>query len=218
MRTKRGFNNFEGLLSQPFLDIDGRAGAESTPTEPENADDKKEPVKTYNEDEVQKLIQSEADKRVTEALKTASKKHQEELQAEIKKAMEEAKTYAQLNDDEKKQLEQQKIIEENEALKRQLAMTEMSNEARATLSEKNINVKDELLKLLIGENAETTKAAVDSFIELFEETVETRLKDGRKQSTPKRYGQANISKEDILKIADPQVRLEKIRENKHLFE
>ena len=217
MRTKRGFNNFEDLLSQPFLDIDGGAGAGSTPTEP-TGDDKKEPVKTYDEDEVQKLIQSEADKRVTEALKTASKKHQEELQAEIKKAMEEAKTYAQLNDDEKKQVEQQKIIEENEALKRQLAMTEMSSEARATLSEKNINVKDELLNLLIGENAETTKAAVDSFIELFEETVETRLKDGRKQSTPKRYGQADISKEDILKIADPQIRLEKIRENKHLFE
>ena len=75
-------------------------GAQTNTTEQES-------VKTYTQEEVLALIQSEADKRVTAALKTQAKKHEREL------------SLSKLDDNEREKAEREhKIAELEEKLKR----------------------------------------------------------------------------------------------------
>ncbi len=58
------------------------------------------------------------------------------------------------------------------------------------LSEEKVNVSDELLSHIVGEDAEKTKAAVEDFVKLFNEAVGEELKKSARQATPKEGGYA----------------------------
>ena len=103
-------------------------------------------AKTYTQEEVDALLQKEADRRVTDALKKQERKNQEKVR--------EAEKLAKMNEQEKYQYEleqREKAIAEKE---KALALAENKNEASKILAEKSITKRrfnidwDEVFKVL----------------------------------------------------------------------
>lgn len=119
---------------------------------------------------------------------------------------------------------EEKANERIKALEEKLAAAElketraaMAKEARAILQGANIVVNDELLSNLVADSADTTKAAVENFIQLFNDAVEKKVKEAYKGVTPKKGGAASLTKEQILAVQNRAERQRLISENIHLF-
>ena len=97
------------------------------------------------------------------------------------------------------------------------ARAQMANQARAMLQDKGVHVSDELLSNLISEDADTTKASVESFLTLFNTAVEKAVKDAVKGEPPKTGAPSGMTKEQILAVTNRAERQRLIKENMHLF-
>ena len=97
------------------------------------------------------------------------------------------------------------------------AKAEMSKQARTMLQDKGLHVNDELLSNLIADDAETTKASVESFISLFTAAVNAAVKEAVKSETPKTGTSSGMTKEQILAVANRAERQRLIKENMNLF-
>lgn len=107
-----------------------------------------------------------------------------EWQTKKEKELEEAKKLEKMSAEEKIAHERDSIKAELVELKREKALSEMSKTARKLLSEKNITVSDELLSLMVTTDATETKAAIDSFAKLFNESVENAVKERVRGEVP----------------------------------
>ena len=88
------------------------------------------------------------------------------------------------------------------------------------LEEEGINIPDELLGHLVSENAENTKAAVETFSKMYKAAVQAAVKDALKGNPPKAGtgGKATMTKEQILAVKNPSERQRLIAENITLFQ
>lgn len=142
-----------------------------------------------------------------------------EWQKKQQRAVDEAQKLATMNATEKAEYERDSLRKELDELKRVSALAEMSKTARKMLSDSGIAVPDEMLAIMVTEDAETTKAAVDGFAQLFNEAVEKAAKERLRGEPPKKGsgGKASMTKEQILAISDTELRQQKILENMELF-
>lgn len=141
-------------------------------------------------------------------------------QAQQQKAVDEAKKLAAMDAQQKAEYERDQLQKELDELKKQASLSEMTKTARKMLSEDGITVPDELLAMMVSDDAEATKAAVDGFKDVFREAVENAVKERLKGEPPRRGssgGSAPMTKEQIMKIRDPELRQQKMLENKELF-
>lgn len=176
-----------------------------TPAEPKPADPKpaepKEPEKKYTDADVDEILNKKFAK----------------WQKEQEKKTSEAERLGRMTEAEKAAERMKSLEDKVQKYERDAAVAEMTKQARAILQDKNINVGDELISNLIGEDAETTKAAVESFITAFNKEVEKRVKEAYKGETPKKGGGATLTREQILAIPNRAERQQKINENMELF-
>lgn len=87
------------------------------------------------------------------------------------------------------------------------------------VGEKNISVSDDLIEMLISDDAEKTKSSVDSFITAFQLAVEKAVKDALKGNPPKKTSEpTSITKEQIMEVKDPLERQKLISEHMDLFQ
>lgn len=143
-----------------------------------------------------------------------------EWQQRQQKAVDEARKLAEMNAQQKAEYERDNLRKELEALKKKDSLAEMTKTARNMLAENSITISDELLSMMVSTEAETTKAAVDSFSEAFKAAVETAVKERLKGNTPRRGafgGVPAMTKEQIMQIHDPELRQRKMLEYKELF-
>lgn len=174
------------------------AGADPTGTEPKN-----EPEKKYTDEDVNRII----DRKFAEWEKKQSK------------AKSEAEKLAGMNAEQKEKYENEQLKKQVEELLRKDALGKMAAVARGMLGEKNISVSDDLIEMLISDDAEKTKSSVDSFINAFQSAVEKAVKDALKGNTPKKTSEpASITKEQIMKVKDPLERQKLIAEHMDLFQ
>lgn len=174
------------------------AGADPKATEPKN-----EPEKKYTDEDVNRII----DRKFAEWEKKQSK------------AKSEAEKLAGMNADQKEKYENEQLKKQVEELLRKDALGKMAAVARGMLGEKNISVSDDLIEMLISDDAEKTKSSVDSFINAFQSAVEKAVKDALKGNTPKKTSEpASITKEQIMKVKDPLERQKLIAEHMDLFQ
>lgn len=140
---------------------------------------------------------------------------QEKKQQEV----DEAQKLAEMNATKRAEYERDKLKKELDEYKRKDSLAEMSKTARKMLSDDGITVSDELLAMLVTTDAEKTKSAVDGFKTAFTEAVEAAVKERLKGETPKKGtgGAPSMTKEAIMAIKDPELRQQKMLENKHLF-
>ena len=88
---------------QMFADGEGDTGDTGDSAGAGGEEDKPKETKTYTKDEVDKLLQSETDKRVTEALKTSRAKWESEYQEKLEKEKEEVERLSKLSAKEKEE-------------------------------------------------------------------------------------------------------------------
>lgn len=140
-----------------------------------------------------------------------------EWQKKQEKKVSEAERLSKMSAEEKANERIKQLEERLAAADREKAVAAMSKQARAILSDKNINVNDDLLANLIAEDAETTKANCENFISLFNAAVEKAVKEKVKGEPPKTGGSSGITKEQILKITNRAERQRLMAEHPELF-
>lgn len=166
-----------------------------------NVDAEKETEKTFTQDEVNKIVQDRLAKE----------------KAKNEKAQEEAKKLAKMNAEQKNQYMVEQLQKELEEYKTKEAKNDMIKEANSMLKEADINLPDEVVAMLIGDNADDTKICVDSFSKAFKTAVERAVNEKLKGKTPKQKSVAGLTREDILSVKDRQERQRLIEENEELF-
>lgn len=132
--------------------------------------------RTYTQEEVDKLLQSESDKRVTEALKKAERKNQ----AKVK----EATKLAQMNEEQKYQYEleqREKAIADKE---RELALAENKATASQVLASRGISA--DLVSLVVAEDADTMNDNINLLEKAFKASVKAEVEKRLSTSTPKK--------------------------------
>lgn len=174
---------------QFFADQDGGSQeTTSTETNETTTDEtkKEETGKTFSRDEVAKMIAAE----------TKKARASWEQEAEAKK--EEAKKLAKMNAEEKLQHELEQKEAEIAELKRGQTLNEMKSEASKMLSGAGLPQDDELLGLIVSEDAEATKKAV-AVITNFASQIK---KENARQSTPGEGGQFSADKKTKQTVAE----------------
>lgn len=169
-----------------------------------DADDDPDNEKKYTDEEVDALIERK--------FAEWQKKH-EKQQAK----QDEAERLKNMSDQERKDHEMEELRKQVNALQKKETMSKMSATARSMLSAKGITVDDALVGMLISEDADATKSAVDAFIAAFQDAVSKAVKEALKGEAPKKGGSSKLTKEQIMKVANRTERQRLIQENMHLF-
>jgi len=143
--------------------------------EPETEKDE-EGAKTYTQEEVDALLQAEADRRVSAALKKQEAKNQKKL-LEAKKlaAMDEQARYEY-------ELEQRELaIAEKE---KELALAENKTEASKILNDRGIDLS--LVDFVVAETAEDMMANIDLLDKAFKKSVKAEVEKRLSSNVPKK--------------------------------
>lgn len=159
-----------------------------------------EEVKTFTQEEVMALIQSEADKRVSQALKTQQKKYEKQL------------SLSKLDGDEREKAEKDSRIAE---LEEQLAKYEIErnrSELKSVLASRGLSAEFADI-VAITDDIEASQANIDKLDKLFKAAVRAEVEKRLAGSTPKGNGAAasEITKETAknMSLAELNELLEK---------
>lgn len=167
-----------------------------------------EETKTYTQEEVDALLQSEVDRRITSALK----KQQQKNEAKMREAEKLAKMSEQ--DRYSYELEQrERAIADRE---RDLALLENKNEASKILADKGIDLA--LVDFVVAETAEEMNDKINLLDKAFKKSVKAEVERRIGGSTPKKGLPVDktISKQDFLQMSFTEL-MELKRENPELY-
>lgn len=180
-------------------------GTDPVITDPKPAEPKpqQDPKPQYTEEDIRRIISQE----LSEWTASQQKHNKEAIKLE------------NMNAQERAEYERDQLQKQLESYKEKETLTEMTGTARKMLSESNITVSDELLSMMVSTDAGQTKKAVDSFTKAFTDAVETAVKERLRGEPPKKgsSGKATMTKEQIMTIQDPELRQQKMLENRELF-
>ena len=147
-------------------------------------------TKTYTQEEVLKLLQSETDKRVSQALKTQQKKYEKQL------------SLSKLDGEERAKAEKDNEIAE---LKEKLAQYEIEknrSELKSVLSSRGLSAEFADI-IAINDDIEASQANIDKLDKLFKAAVKAEVEKRLAGNTPKGNGgaPAEITKETAKKMS-----------------
>lgn len=158
------------------MNEENKNGAVVETTEPE--------VKTYTQEEVDALLQREADRRVSQALQKQEKKNAEKVR--------EAEKLARMSEQEKFQYEleqrEKAILEKEKAL----TLAENKNEAGKILADKGLSLS--LVDFVVAEDAETMNANISLLERAFKQSVKEEVEKRLSSSSPKR----NLPPDEVM--------------------
>ena len=163
-------------------------------------------VKTYTEDEVLALIQSEADKRVNQALKTQQKKYEKQL------------SLSKLDGNEREKAEKDSRIAELEEQLAQFQIERNKSELKSVLSSRGLSAEFADI-VSISDDIEASQANIDKLDKLFKMAVKAEVEKRLAGSVPKGNTSSNTgtpTKADIMKM--PLAQQQKFKtENPQLY-
>lgn len=148
------------------------------------AEETTEQVKTYTQEEVLALIQSETDKRVTAALKTQQKKYEKQL------------SLSKLDDNEREKAEKDNRIAELEELLAQRDIEKNKSEIKSVLGSRGLSAEFADI-IIINEDIEASQANIDKFDRLFKAAVKAEV-EKRLAGTAPKGNASNVSGEITL--------------------
>lgn len=163
---------------------------------------------TYSQEEVDKLIQQEADRRVTQALKKQAEKNAEKVK--------EAQKLSQMSAEQKYEYElaqREAAIAEKE---RQLTLAENRNAASKVLADKGLDLA--LVDLVIADEAEQMNANINLLDKAFKKSVKAEVEKRLASKSPQSTLDTNkvYTKDDIGKLSYAQA-VELFKEQPDLF-
>lgn len=147
-------------------------------------------VKTYTEDEVMKLIASETDRRVSQALKTNDKKWQKQL------------SLANLDENEKAKAERDNRIAELEEQLAAYAIEKNRSEIKSVLSSRGLSAEFADL-IQITDDIEASQSNISKFDRLFKAAVKAEVEKRLAGSAPKGNDVSGdkLTKEKFMKLS-----------------
>ena len=159
--------------------------------------------KTFTRSDIAKMLNAERSK----------------WEKEQREKEDQAKKLAKMNAEQKLEFEKSQLEKRIAELEAENTKREMTATARMMLQDKGVVIDDELLALLVNEDAEQTKQTVESFSELFKKSVEKAVQERLKGRTPSKSAQSNtLTAEQILSVPDREERQRLIAENISLFQ
>lgn len=163
--------------------------------------------------------QAEFDRRIQKAINTAVSNAQKKWETLTDDKVSEAEKLAQMTGEQKEKYRADKAEKELADLKQQIALGDMAKTARKMLADENISIPDEIVMNLVCDDAEKTKAAVESFAKSFKYAVQEEVKNQLKGGTPRTGSRdTGITKKQIMEIKDPIERQKMIAKHLELFE
>jgi hypothetical protein len=148
-----------------------------------------EETKTYTQEEVLQLLQSETDKRVNQALKKQQKKFDKQL------------SLSKLDGDEREKAEKDSRIAELEEMVKQMNTERNKSELKSVLSSRGLSAEFADI-IAIGDDIEEAQANIDALDKLFKAAVKAEVEKRLAGSTPKGNGAspAELTKEEAKKM------------------
>lgn len=171
----------------------------------ESVETAQEEVKTYTQDEVLALLQSESDKRVNQAL--AKQKRQYEKQLSLSK----------LDGDERAKAEKDNRIAELEEQLAQFQVERNKSELKSVLSSRGLSAEFADI-VAISDDIEASQANIDKLDKLFKAAVRAEVEKRLAGNTPKGNGTGTteITKESAKKMSMAEMN-KLANENPELF-
>lgn len=146
----------------------------------------------------------------------ASKKAQEQAQKDAD-AAKEAERLKNLSEAERTNQKIQTLTDQLNALQAEKQQNEMMATVRSELLARGYTFNDAIVSRLAGEDAESTKECIDSFVKEFEKAVTAAVKKAVPSNTPKAGNVSRRSAEEIMKIENLKERQKAINDNLDLF-
>ena len=147
-------------------------------------------TKTYTQEEVLALIQSEADKRVSQALKTQQKKYEKQL------------SLSKLDGDEREKAEKDNRIAELEEKLAEFQIERNKSELKSVLSSRGLSA--EFADIInISDDIEASQANIDKLDKLFKAAVKAEVEKRLAGSAPNGGGSSfsgEVTKEQFKKM------------------
>ena len=164
-------------------------GVETTETETIDTAQETE-VKTYTQEEVLALLQSETDKRVTAALKTQQKKYEKQL------------SLSKLDGDERAKAEKDNRIAELEEQLAQFTIERNKSELKSVLSSRGLSAEFADI-ISITDDIEASQANIEKLDKLFKSAVKAEVEKRLAGNAPKGNGNSatEITKESAKKMS-----------------
>ena len=162
----------------------------SVETNTQNTEQQTEETKTYTQEEVLALLQSETDKRVSQALKTQQKKYEKQL------------SLSKLDGDERAKAEKDNRIAELEEQLAQFQIERNKSELKSVLSSRGLSA--EFADIInISDDIEASQANIDKLDKLFKAAVKAEVEKRLAGNAPKGNGSssAEITKETAKKMS-----------------
>lgn len=181
----------------------------SEETKTDTTESTSQETKTYTQEEVDALLQKEGDRRVTEAMKKASKK--------ADKRVEEAKKLAKMDDQQRYEYELKQREDAIASKERDLALAENKAEAAKVLA--NHGLSADLVSLVVAEDADTMSENINLLDKAFKASVKAEVERRLASKTPKKNLPLDkgITKEEFRKMSlSQQARLK--RDNPDLYD
>lgn len=150
-----------------------------------------EGAKTYTQDEVMALLQSETDKRVTAALKTQQKKYEKQL------------SLSKLDGNEREKAEKDNRIAELEEMVAQMNTERNKSELKSVLSTRGLSAEFADI-ITISDDLEASQANIDRLDKLFKAAVKAEVEKRLAGNAPKGNGagsSAELTKESAKKMS-----------------
>lgn len=138
----------------------------------ENEAEESQQAKTYTEEEVLALIQSEADKRVNQALKTQQKKYEKQL------------SLSQLDGEAREKAEKDNKIAELEEKLAAFQIEKNKSELKSVLSTRGLSAEFADI-VAIGDDMEQAQANIDKLDKLFKAAVKAEVEKRLAGNAPK---------------------------------
>jgi hypothetical protein len=145
-----------------------------------------EEVKTYTQEEVLALLQSETDKRVTAALKTQQKKYEKQL------------SLSKLDGDERAKAEKDNRIAELEEQLAQFQIEKNRSELKSVLSSRGLSAEFADI-ITITDDIETSQANIDALDKLFKAAVKAEVEKKLAASGGAPRGNGTVTSGEITK-------------------
>jgi hypothetical protein len=149
-----------------------------------------EGIKTYTQEEVLKLLQSETDKRVNQALATQQKKYEKQL------------SLSKLDGDERAKAEKDAEIAELREKLAEFQIERNKSELKSVLSTRGLSAEFADI-IAINDDIETSQANIDKLDKLFKAAVKAEVEKRLAGNAPKGNGSApaEITKEAAMKMS-----------------
>ena len=138
----------------------------------ENTTSTNEETKTFTQEEVLKLLQQEGDRRVSEALKKAQKKHDKEL------------SLSRLDGDEREKAEKDNKIAELEEKLAQYEIEKNKSELKSVLASRGLSAEFADI-ILISDDIEASQANIDKLDRLLKKAVQREVEKRLAGNAPK---------------------------------